>query len=458
MPDSIVSSCGTWDVTWPYPQAIFGKYYTLAFAAVAAIGDCTTGVPAANNSLMLFEMYCNTSDVWTASYGFDLGAHAYIDQVDILDFGPFYAVSAFGYNGNTPVITCALRLPDIAVGASAFTAIVTSQVPDFISGCNFNGQAVIGGISSSNALWEDRGLGSVCWSKIGSFDFRPGVVAGYRDMEWGEYGEGIVYKVRKLGNFVVVFGDGGVVGLIPTSKPVTTFGYKNLPGAGVRSGNHVAGDEHVQGFIDSNYDFWLMDARLQAQKLGYREWFKDLLEYTHVSNDYRTLMSYVPSKKRFYISNGNECYVLNEWGLYECNQRVTSAGDYRGKLLCGFFSDNADYEWRLETNELDFKQRGLKTLQNVEVAGRYVKTAGSMSTRVKYKNNDLSATWSALSWIPLNPKGIAFPIVSGSEFRVGVKGTDYREADLSLDEITMRVKLIDKTNVRGLYNANKAVS
>jgi len=460
MADAITSSCGTWDVTWPYPQAIFGDYYTWAFAAVATAADCEGGVPASNNSLMLFEMYCDTSDDWNADYGLDLGVHAYIDQIDILDFGPFYAVSAFGYNGNTPVITCALRLPDISVGASAFTAIETSKVPDFITGCNFNGQAIIGGIKSSNAMWEERGLSSVCWSRIGEFDFRPDVhrTAGYKDMEWSKYGEGIVYKIRKLSNFIMIYGDGGVASMAPTTSPMTTFGHKNFPSAGIRSGNHMAGDEHIHGYIDSNYDFWIIDNKLQAQKLGYREWFKDLMEYTHVSNDYRTLVSYVPSKKRFYISNGNDGYVLNEYGLYTCNQRVTSAGDYRGKLLCGFFSDNADYEWRLETNEMDFKQRGLKTLQNVEVSGRFVKTSGVMSTRVKYKNDVLSSTFNALGWIPLNPQGIASPVVSGSEFRVGVKGTDYRDSDFSIDDIKMRIKLIDKRNVRGLYNASKNVS
>ena len=110
MADEIVSTCGTWDVTWSYPQIFFGDYYTLAFAIVATAADCGAGFPAADGNLVMFELV-NDSDVWTATALYDFGNPAYIDQLDVMDFGQFYTVSAFGYNGATAVHTCIRRNP-----------------------------------------------------------------------------------------------------------------------------------------------------------------------------------------------------------------------------------------------------------------------------------------------------------------------------------------------------------
>lgn len=448
---AITSSCGTWAVTWPYPQAIFGKYYTLAFA-VADKDDCATGIPAADDSLVLYELYCSESDVWTADYIASFGLVSSVNQVGIVDFGYFYAATAFGYIAGVPTITGIFRLPGVTKPSVQYTSLETVKVPKFIAGCNFNGQAVIGGIISTDARFEGLGLDSVCWSRIGEFDFRPDVVktAGYRKMEWGEWGEGIVYKVHKLGKYVIVLGDGGSAVLIPASKPVPTFGYKNLPVPGIHSGNHVAGDEHVLLVIDSNYDLWLIDGNVRPRKLGYREWMQDLLTYTHETNDYRTLVSYVPSKKRFYLSNGNDCYVLTEHGLYTCNQRVTSAGDYRGKVLCGFFSDNADYQFRLETGITNFGMGGFKTLQHLLVNHRYVKSTYDLNAMVKYKNDVGTATMSETSWKALGPEGVVAPVVTANEFSIALKGTDYRTSDLVIDSMEARLKVSDKRFVRGI--------
>jgi len=447
----ITADCGSWSVTWPWPQAIFGSYYTWAWA-VADTDDCAAGIPAGDDDLILFELYCSTSDVWTGDYIASFGAIENINQVDIIDFGSFYAATAFGYSGGSPTITGLIRLPGISKPSTQYTSLETSQVPEFITGCNFNGQAVIGGIISTNATWEERGLSSVCWSRIGQFDFRPDEhqTAGYRDMDWGEWGEGIVYKVRKLGNYVVVFGDGGTSVLIPRRGPAVTFGYKRLPIPGVRSGNHIAGDQHVQAVIDTNYDLWLIDSSMKPRKLGYREWFQDLLTYTHESNDYRTLATYVPSKKRFYFSNGNDCYVLTEYGLYTCHQNVTSAGDYRGKVLCGFFEETADYEWRAETAPMNFNQAGFKTLQHAVLQGHYVKSTYNPYLRVKYKNDVGSVTYSASDWKELNPQGALAPIITAQQFKVGIKGTDYRSSELLLDSIDLKIKVTDKHLIRGI--------
>jgi len=450
MADEIVSTCGNWDVTWPYPQIFYGDYYTLAFAIVETAADCGAGFPAADGNLVMFELV-NDSDVWTATALYDFGNPAYIDQISVMDFGQFYTVSAFGYNGATAVHTCVRRNP--GTSAPLITALPSSKTPEFITGCNFNGQAVIGGINSTDANWSALGLSGVAWSAIGYFDFRPydaNNIAGYRRMPWENGGKGKVYKVQKLGKGVMVFGDGGQAFLFPVFEPVVTFGMKQLPGAGIRSGNHVAGDENILCYIDHNYDLWKVGADLKLEKLGYREYMKSLLTCGgEASPSKRTLMSYVPAKKRFYISNGNESYVLTEQGLYTTDQLVTSAGDYKG-TLCGFWADGDDVEIRLSTDRLNFGAQGLKTLEGLEFGIHYNASSAKLSANIDYLYDYNTVSFSSLGWQDLNPLGQENRKVTARELRIKLKGTTYKSATFNLDSILAKVKFPDKRAIRGL--------
>ena len=445
--EPLLPDCGSWTVSWPWPQIVFGSYYALGFA-LADTEDCSTGVPYEDDSLMLYEIVKDGS--WSVDPMWDLGPVSMIDQVDVADFGQFYVVSTFGYDADDePVVESYHRLPGINKPNIQYQAAEidgndgAAEFPAFITACNFNGQAVVGGILSDNPIWHDRDLHSVCWSGIGNFDFNPErtMEAGFADLDWGQNGQGIVYKVRKLGQQVVAFGSGGISLLMPVSDPVSTYGIRNLSMPGVASGNHVAGDETIVGWIDVNNDFWLMDANAKSKKLGYREWLSALTG--------TIIVSYVPGRKRFFISNGTKGYVLAEGGLYECHQCLTGGGLHQ-EQLCGFFVNNADYEWRVETTDLDFKQRAFKTVEFVEVHG----ASELVSARVKYKST-LVGSFNALAWKSVNPHGVLFETASGSDFRIGVKGTDYRLSTDIIDGIKVRVKLTDKRNIRGLYAADK---
>lgn len=452
MADVIISDCGNWDVTWPYPQVFFGDYYTLAFAVVSTTSECSVGLPVGTNHLVLFEL-TNSTNVWTAAARYDLGSIAYIDQIDVMDFGQFYTVTTFGYNSETPVITGCRRNP----GATPplFTALSTTNSPKFITGCNYNGQAIIGGIISTDANWSALGLPGVAWSSIGYFDFRPKEefgVAGFRRMPWENNGSGIVYKILKLGKGVLVLGDGGQAYLYPASSgDVVTFGMRELPGTGIRSGNHAAGDEHNICFIDRNYDLWIITADLKLTKLGYREYMKALITYSGVG-DSRVLMSYVPEHKCFYISNGYKCYILTEFGLYTTDQITTSIGDYRG-VLCGFWKDGEDPEFRLTTDRLDFGSQGLKTIEGVEFGVHYNAIDAKLSADINYLYDYADVNFSSLGWTDVNPLGQLSRRITAKEFQIKLKGTTYKEATFNLDSCLVRVKYPDKRNIRGILSS-----
>jgi len=441
--EPLAPACGLWIVDeWPWPKVFFGSKVILGFA-LADAHDCGSGIPNYNEQIVLYEM---TNDGnWSVEAMKSLGFSTNIDQINVVDFGYFYVVSAFGYLNQNPNIFCVARILDTVKPNAQYNIGDISSFPPFISGCNFNGQAVVGGIKSINDIWSDRKLYSICWSGIGNFDFNPfnDVTAGFVDLPWTE--NEIIYSVRKLGNQVVVFGSGGVVALHPVSDPVSTFGIRNLSLPGIRSGNHVAGDDNLVGWVDINNDFWLMDGTLKSKKLGYQEWISEL-------DNGDIVVSFLSEKKRFYIATKSLCYVLSEFGLSSCHQKMTSVGKYQDDFY-GFFLNTLDYEWRLETTNIDFKQRGFKTLQSIEIHGidEYV------SGKVKFKSRISDENYQETDWKSFNPNGILSVIVSGSDFKFCVSGNNYLTTR-GAQEIKLRLKQTDKRNIRGLYNANPNIS
>ena len=451
MADAISSDCGDWTLTadsWPWPMAYFGEYYTIAFA-VCDTDDCESGIASGDDQLVLFELY-NASDTWYAKYMYDFGSISNIDHVDVLDFNMFYAVTAFGLDSSyDQQITSAFRYPGETAYGDTHGALPDYRCPEFGTGCNFKGQAIIGNIYSTDEYWEQIGKSGVCWSAISKFDFRPDErTSGYRVMPWGDYKSGMVYKIRRLGDVAMVYGDGGMAALVPAVDPVTTFGLKEMRGAGIASFYHMAGDEQVHLFLDNRDDLWMIGQDLKPQKLGYREWMQDLTNANIV-------ISYVPSKKRFYIADGTQCFVLTEYGMYETHQIPSCVGDYRNSVLAGFFVDSADYEARVTSGVLDFGLRCIKTLAEVEISGDYYDGSDTpLKTSTYYRYDHKDSGFTQTSWINFNDTGFAMPIVSAPEMKISVKADDYRNSTLNLDSLTARLKVSDKRGIRGMYAGN----
>ena len=425
-----ITGTGAWDtVTWPWPQVKFLEYYTLGFALI-------------DTHLWLYEMYCNTSDVWVATAVQDLGVYTNIEQIDVAESGNFYLLTVFGRPGGTITIDSYIRNP--GTGTPLITQLPAAYIPKSITVCNYNGQFIIGGVlHGDSSKFGDAGLNTVMWSQIGRVEFRIDndvtKTAGYMNMPWGEYKNGIVYKIKKLGNRVIVYGDGGVGFLNPISSPVSGYGFERAASAGVRSGWHIDGNDTVHVFIDTNYDLWSVSEDYKFEKLGYREFMKGLITVAD------TKVSYEPNSKRFYISNGVEGYVLTQQGLYSTNQFVTSIGNYRGQTLCGFFLTGNDSKYRLVSDTTDFKIRGMKTIEMMEVG---CDSDGDVSVAVDYRYNKNDA-FTRSGWKVTNARGGAAIIQTAPEFRLCLESDTY--VGMNVDYINVSVKVVDKRMIRGLY-------
>ena len=422
---------GIWNsVTWPWPQVKFLEYYTLGFALI-------------DTHLHMYELTCNSSDVWIATDMQDLGVSTNINQIDVAESGTFYIVAIYGKPGGVPTIDSYIRNPGTAT--PLITQLPATRIPEGMAVCNFNGQFLIGGILPAGSdEFADMRLNSVAWGQIGRMEYRIDNVttrtAGYMNMPWGEYKSGLVYKLKKIGNKVLVYGDGGKAFLVPYSSPVSGFGLDTkLPSAGIRSGWHVDGDDSIHAFIDTNYDLWVVTQDYKFEKLGYREFMKGMITVAD------TKISYEPHTKRFYISNGVEGYVLTEQGLYSTNQFVTSIGNYRGKVLCGFFSTGEDSKYRLVSDTIDFKIRGMKTIEMMEVG---CDSDGDVSMAVDYRHNKNSA-FTRSTWKVTNARGGAAIIQTAPEFRLCLESDTY--VNMNVDYINVSVKVVDKRMIRGLY-------
>jgi hypothetical protein len=236
----------------------------------------------------------------------------------------------------------------------------------------------------------------------------------------------------------------------------TGFGMVDeVRGTGISKGFHMAGDYNLHGFVDTNNEFWVVDKGLKFTKLGYKEWFTDLLaENATEAAGLPMVVSYDSSNKRFYFGGFSSGYVLTEWGLYSTHQSCTGVGNYRGNVLCGFFKDTADYEGRFKLGDLDFKQRGLKTLDYLEAAVDYAPSGSetiTMGADYKYDNDETPRTG---DWIRTNDQGMAFVGKTAADFRPKFKVSDYRDGSPKVDSFKGRYKIVDNRSIRGIYSAD----
>lgn len=434
---------GTWTIVWPWPQARLGQFYTI-------------GLTVEGTALKIYELYCDTSDVWQAENVATLVAnYANVDAVSIAMFDRFYMLGYFNDSG--AAITVGSRIRNPGSVAPIITTMPTDRIPKFGCCCNYNNQPLIGCIDNgSDDNFGDMGYNTVAWGGIGRADFRIGEdrTAGYMHMPWGEQQTGIVHSIMKLGSQVMVYGDGGKAALIPVSQPVSGYGLQELTGLGVRSGNHVAGNESIHGFVNSDNEFWLIDAKLKMEKLGYKEFIEDL-----TTSEIK--VSYEGKRKRFYVSDSSTCYCITEHGAFSIDQLVTSVGDYRG-TLCGFWDDSGDDEIRITTDTFDLGLRAFKTLVTLEVGNNYYSDGGadelSVSLKFRSEYQKDKDSFSQSDWIRLNPTGIAMPMVTANEFRARLKGDTYHSATVNIDSLKARVKLSDKRAIRGIYGSSKTIT
>ena len=412
---------GSLEVTaWPFPQLIPLKDYALLIVRdnVVNLDDVVYLIDSSNDLTELLRI-----DVLT--YG------AFGDQFDFADFGTY----VIGTNG------IVFLYYDVTL---ATWKVMTSSatIPLVKTLCNFKGQAVGGNVQS---VWHGCGSNHVVWTKIGEMDFTPARdnEAGFMKMPW----EGDVYRVMRLGDYVMVYGSGGIAALRPVTAPVPSFGLEELLTVGIPNKMAVGGDDNSHVFVDTEGYLWKVGRSLEVEKLGIGTSFPSAsrLGYQEfLSSLSDIVVSKNPAEHEFYISDADASYLLTQEGMSGIHQLVTSCGRVNGSVV-GLFDDSEDVEFRLTTDMVDMGFRGQKTIQTLEL-GTY--TSNVVQTAVDWRV-DKSAALRTSPWVLSGPQGVSTNIIAGTEFRLKMKVADYTDVDLSY--ITARYKMTDMRSIRGIY-------
>ena len=427
---------------------------------------------------------------WTVSQittydGYDIGTAKSITgsgSWHMADFGTAYAF----FNG-TSIVFSTNRYNMFGESTSA---LVTNDIT-VNTGCAFRGRMIMGGFNSSN-FWNDHwdaflrelhdnGLGIsfptapgsnyVWWSDIGEGGFfllYPDAefyglltndevdiftekrnklyetieknLMGFRPMPW----QGAVRCVKPLGNGVMVYGDEGI-SYMPSVQG--TFGLQDVLAIGVAGRSAVGANSLLNPtenvFVDDNGWLYRMSEGKGLKRLGYREYFEDIV-------DTDIVISYDPVEREYHIANSTQCFVLTEEDkLYESTYLVTSTAMYSGNAV-GVYQrpGNSDDAYAIiKSGPMDFGVAGIHTVEGIVVSMTSAATSSTTVTVAMQWKMNLKDTWYTTPYKPINYEGGVYFPVRGVEFKVLIRSTSYSAMDI--DDIVVRFKTTDKRLIRG---------
>jgi len=446
-------------VSWPFPQLIKGKKELfLVFENTIYTVNETTMVATL---LTTYEMASGTAI--PATKGIASGGGLW----HIADFGDNWML----FNGDNCIFN--IMRPYSPDPPPSPTARILTMLPTVIdevgiaSGCDFRGRLVTGGFSGINwqSFFTDSWLGSVpagdvtdglptdmplgtnfvMWSSIGGGDVlypfftslaESGVVSdsfhgatrpiwfdyirrndwGFMPMPW----KGIVHCLKSMKRGVVVFGDAGVSALIPVAEPIATFGLVEiLTGVGIANRSAVAGNQNNLVFVDKEGCLWHIDSDFTVGRLGYKEFFKDLIEYDLVG-------TYNQAENEFYFCTDKVGYVLTEGGLGQINQLFTSGQVIDGEFA-GIKIDVGVSEIEFTSDAFNFGVRGIKHIPMVELTCQYDKPI-QIAIDYRYDTKD---RFVRSEWLTLHEEAVCYPCISGTDFRLAIRSNSMQNLRLS---------------------------
>lgn len=444
--------------SWPFPQYILSAagYMLATDQQLYSIGEdwkTLTEVPLA--------LYSDPAYVYTppsSNYPWH-----------VADFGKSYLLFRPG--------SVLLKLNDTGMFGESQQVYGQSDIT-MQTGLAFQGRLVIGGFNPADfwpvdwdallEYWTDQlpyevdttatlYENFVLWTQIGGGDilslFRTDAAKsgplkederGLADMEFiqrvrrNEWGfmpmpfRGTVWNLKQFGKAIVVYSEDGIALMQPVTQPFPTFGCQPLLDIGLYSRDAIGGDDKMQAFMDVNADLWLLTGE-GPERLGYKEFLRDLDN---------PIISFDSSRKEFYISDQQQCFVLTQQGLGKSSQRPSCL--FNLGQLCGTFEESAE-DSILVTETTDFGIRDFKTITTIEV-GLDAQTPVYVAVDYRYAKNE---EFQRSNWVLLNPEGFARLQVSALEFRLCLRAS--AGSALLLDELNVRWQLSGKRTVRGIY-------
>jgi len=338
--------------------------------------------------------------------------------------------------------------------------------------CYWRGQVFTGGCKLTTPGAAAR---RVRWSEIGAFRFLGATANPLRNEagEWymGDSDSEMVMRLIPFEDIMVVYGTYSTWIMIPVQQPAPAFNFKQLAWTGIKNPLAVAGSRDKQVCIDREGFLRVLTGSLRdgytSKVIGYDSIFASMQTTVNMSTGVGIIsVVYNPDDDEFYISNGTYSYIFDGASLCQIEKAYTSyinmrggqltsheAAAYLSKPMSAVTSLAASPVLYIATETIDFGTSSIKTIMSVEVVGVFG-TSAVVQVMVAYRNNR-NAAYTTTGWKRTNPAGVAFPIVSGVDFRIYVQADVY--TGTIIDELKIEWQLVDKHTVRGNYtNAGSA--
>ena len=267
----------------------------------------------------------------------------------------------------------------------------------------------------------------------------------------------LICGVRKLGEKIVSYSNKEATLLSHKSSPNSTIGvdkYELCPG--IRNVGALNGDRKNHIFVSSDDELWWIGENFQPILLGYKEYLSQMTGDVIVSHNESTGNYYIASQDKTYNMTWNRSKNQPQ-GFSEANQRITSC-IYTGSYAYGMGTicnlDEEVIKWYIVSDEFDMGKTGDKSIRWITFfgnEGRLDETEGTIQARV-HARSEYTKNFYQSSWRSINKKGSChFPLV-GKDFKLELRGYDFREVNIHRIEIT--VQHDDKRFTRGL-NVNQ---
>jgi len=253
--------------------------------------------------------------------------------------------------------------------------------------------------------------------------------------------QGQVLNFRKLGEGLCVFSADGVSHIKAVPSPSPTFNIQSLPKAGgIANRGAVASSESEIVYVDNSGTLVKITAGGEVVRLGYKEYIYDLLEAGIV-------ISYSPDPYEggYFISDGEQTFVLSDNGLFEVGHIVTSVF-YKDGATVGMgtaLSGTANIVGEVGIDANDFGLSGVKTLEwvRVEVDETSVEDdpIPSLQVSIDYLYTNVGdGTWGSIGYRNVNKEGVVYFPVTGTKFRINIKVSNYANHSIIYAEVGIK--------------------
>jgi hypothetical protein len=246
-----------------------------------------------------------------------------------------------------------------------------------------------------------------------------------------------IRRLVPLGNRIIAYCNSSIKMLIPSESPVMPYAVAPLLDFGSTIGHCIAGDYAEHLFVDANGDAWKIQNEYIPRRLGYSEFLKPLMT--------AGLYTFWDGLERdFYLTDGTTAYVLTRSGLTQINQTPSHVLRVDNKLYSSASAASSSFE--LVAGNIDFGIRGRKTIQVLQVGHQGLT---NLEAAIEWRN-DSTSSFKRSIFKRVASNGTVFPIVSGTEFRIVLRGN--APANSNLDWIDIRWKQSDNRAIRGLIS------